>query len=90
TYGVAQMLTMINHPRLQARSKGVDAFQKKTPDAGVERTVEWLYLSTLSRRPSPEEISEAREFIEGSNDRNKAYDGVLWMLVNRSEFLLVR
>jgi len=90
THGVAQMLTMINHPRLQARSKALDAFQKKTPDAGVERTVEWLYLSTLSRRPSPEETSEAREFIEGSKDLNKAYDGVLWMLVNRSEFLLIR
>ena len=90
THGVAQMLTMINHPRLQARSKALDAFQKKTPDAGVDRTVEWLYLGTLARRPDPEEASEAREFIEQSGDVNKAYDGVLWMLVNRSEFLLVR
>ena len=90
THGVAQMLTMINHPRLQARSKALDAFQKKTPDAGVDRTVERLYLGTLSRRPNPDEVSEAREFVEGSKDTNKAYDGVLWMLVNRSEFLLVR
>ena len=90
THGVAQMLTMINHPRLQQRSKALDAFQKTAPDAGVDRTVEWLYLSTLSRRPSPEEASEAREFVEGAKDANKAYDGVLWMLVNRSEFLLIR
>ena len=84
------MLTMINHPRLQARSKALDAFQKKTPDAPVAATLEWLYLSTLSRRPSVLEASEAREFVEKSEDTNSAYDGVLWMLVNRSEFLLVR
>ena len=52
--------------------------------------MEWLYLSTLSRRPGPEEASEASEFVEGAKDANKAYDGVLWMLVNRSEFLLIR
>ncbi|GIT31255.1 MAG: hypothetical protein Ct9H300mP1_33010 [Planctomycetaceae bacterium] len=90
THGVAQMLTMINHPRLQQRSKALDAFQKTAPDAGVDRTVEWLYLSTLSRRPGPEEASKARKFVEGAKDANKAYDGVLWMLVNRSEFLLIR
>ncbi len=90
THGVAQMLTMINHPRLQARSKALDAFLKKNPDAGVDRVVEWLYLSTLSRRPIPEEASEAREFVETAKDANTAYDGVLWMLINRSEFLLVR
>ena len=59
-------------------------------DAGVDRVVEWLYLSTLSRRPVPEEVSEAREFVETATDANTAYDGVLWMLVNRSEFLLIR
>ena len=84
------MLTMINHPRLQARSKALEAFLKKNPDAGVDRVVEWLYLSTLSRRPVPEEVSEAREFVETATDANTAYDGVLWMLVNRSEFLLIR
>jgi len=90
THGVAQMLTMINHPRLLARSKALDAFQKKTPEAQVDATLEWLYLSTLSRRPSQLEASEAREFVKNSPDTNSAYDGVLWMLVNRSEFLLVR
>ena len=90
THGVAQMLTLINHPRLQVRSKALDAFQKTTPDASVAATLEWLYLSTLSRRPDELELQEACEFVERLADKAKAFDGVLWMLINRSEFLLAR
>ena len=90
THGVAQMLTLINHPRLQVRSKALDAFQKTAPDASVAATLEWLYLSTLSRRPGELELQEACEFVERLSDRAKAFDGVLWMLINRSEFLLAR
>jgi hypothetical protein len=103
THGIAQMLTMINHPRLLEGSRALDDFLKQVEkDAGDEKTepaqevnkpervVEWLYLTTLSRRPSEEEIREATGYINESNDQPKAYIGVLWMLINRSEFILVR
>ena len=90
THGVAQMLTMINHPRLLQRSKALDEYLKKSPNSPPEKTIEWLYLGTLSRRPTSDEMAEAKEYVIGSKDPARAYDGVLWMLVNRSEFLLVR
>jgi len=90
THGIAQMLTMINHPRLLDRSKALDDFLNREPQAATEKTIEWLYLSTLSRRPTDEEAAEANEFVEQGTDAAKAYDEVLWMLVNRSEFILVR
>jgi len=89
TQGIPQMLTMINHPRLLAGSKGTADFFKANPKATPEQMIERLYLTTLSRRPEAEEMAEARRYIEGA-DSALAYNGVLWMLVNRSEFLLVR
>lgn len=90
THGIAQMLTMINHPRLLAGSKALDEFLKNTPDATPEQTIEWLYLTTLSRRPDDEEAAEAANFVSESADTVEAYKGVLWMLVNRTEFILIR
>ncbi len=52
--------------------------------------IEWLYLSTLSRRPTAEEAGDALTYVTGAKTPAEAYAGVLWMLVNRSEFMLVR
>jgi hypothetical protein len=90
THGIAQMLTMINHPRLLSGGPALDEYRKKLPDASPEQTIEWLYLSTLSRRPTKEELAEASDYVGQSADSAVAFNGVLWMLVNRSEFLLVR
>jgi mono/diheme cytochrome c family protein len=89
THGIPQLLTMLNHPRLLAGSQALDAYQKSTPGATPEQTVEWLYLATLSRRPSSTEQAEAQLYLQKAGDK-KSYVGVLWMLVNRSEFLLIR
>lgn len=88
THGIPQFLALINHPRLRSGGKTVDELLK----ANVEpaKAVDALYLATLSRRPSAEELAEARQFIERCKEPRKAYSGVLWTLINRSEFLLVR
>lgn len=90
THGIPQMLTMLNHPRLLAGGKALEAYRKARPAAAPEQTVEWLYLSTLSRRPSEDELADARRYLEKAGDPVKGYHGVLWMLVNRSEYLFVR
>jgi hypothetical protein len=90
THGIPQMLTMINHPRLLAGSKALEAFLKRKPEPTPEQTVEWLYLSTLSRRPTAEELAEAIRYLKKVKDGSKAPVGVLWTLVNRSEYLFVR
>jgi len=90
THGIPQLLTMMNHPRLLAGSKALDAYLKATPTSTAEQTVEWLYLTTLSRRPTPDERDEAQRYFKKTADPAKAHVGMLWMLVNRSEYLLVR
>ena len=90
THGIAQMLTMMNHPRLLAGSKALDEFLKSSPDVARAEVIEWLYLSTLSRRPDDEEMTEAIRYVGQVPDPAKAYPDVLWMLVNRSEYVLVR
>lgn len=90
THGIPQMLTMINHPRLLAGSKSLDAFAKADPPPTAQQSIEWLYLATLSRRPTAEELAEALSYVEATGEPAAAYTGILWTLVNRSEFLLVR
>lgn len=90
THGIPQLLTMINHPRLLAGSQALDGYLKATPTATPEQTVEWLYLATLSRRPTSAEQADAQRYLQKAGEPAKGYAGVLWMLVNRSEFLLIR
>lgn len=86
-HGIPQMLTMINHPRLRAGSKAIDQYRMSNAKAPPEQIVEWLYLSTFSRRPTNVEQGESQHYLKRSPD---AYIGILWALVNRSEYLLVR
>ncbi len=90
THGIPQMLTLMNHPRLQAGSKALDEHLKQQKDLTPPQVVEWLYLATLSRRPSDEESAEAVDYVKNASDAIDAYKDVLWMLVNRSEFMLIR
>ncbi|MFM7072054.1 MAG: DUF1553 domain-containing protein, partial [Planctomycetota bacterium] len=90
THGIAQMLTLINHPRLLSGSKTLEEFLKKNPGTTPEVAVERLYLSTLSRRPDTDELAAAMKFVNRSSSPSAAYAGIVWMLVNRSEFLIVR
>ena len=90
THGVAQMLTLINHPRLLGDSKSLAEFLKNNPDATSAQVVEWLYLSTLSRRPTAQEQQEADAYLVQTPDPAQGHRGVLWMLVNRSEYILIR
>ncbi|MBM83202.1 MAG: hypothetical protein CMJ78_21790 [Planctomycetaceae bacterium] len=90
THGVATMLTMINHPRLLAGSSALDKYLQANKEHSPQQVVEWLYLSTLSRRPTQQERDEATVFLAEVNDSQEAYKGLLWTLVNRTEFILIR
>ncbi len=90
THGIPQMLTLINHPRLLTGSKALDAYLNRDPKPSPEQAVERLYLSTLSRRPSADESAEALAYLSGSNGDGASHSDILWMLVNRSEFSLIR
>ena len=87
-HGIPQFLALMNHPRIGDGGKKVERLLK----AKLESTaiIEQLYLGTLSRRPASEETDEAIRFVQASSTPQVGYNGLLWMLINRSEFLLIR
>lgn len=89
-HGVPQRLALLNHPRLLAGSPALDAFRKPVPNRPARATdeiLEWLFLATLSRRPTSVERSEAEDFLARSPDD---YLRILWTIVNGSEYFLIR
>ncbi len=50
--------------------------------------VEELFLASLSRRPSLDELDAALEHLRGRADRPAAMADVLWALINTREFVL--
>ena len=90
THGIPQMLTFLNHPRLLEGSRGLDEFLRKNPETPSAEIIRRLYLSTLSRYPTQEELTQAETHFAESSDLVFARNEVLWMLVNRSEFIFIR
>jgi hypothetical protein len=46
-----------------------------------------LYLKTLAREPSQSELTTVLAYVKEVNNRTEAFEDVLWILVNSTEFL---
>lgn len=57
-----------------------------TPAAAIER----LYLTTLSRKPTPTELNDLTTYVQMTGASYAAYGDILWALLNSSEFTMVR
>ena len=68
---------LLNHERLLGTKKGADA-------------IEELYLATLSRRPTDEEMKSMTAYVSSAPTMIEGYGDVLWALLNCSEYTLVR
>jgi hypothetical protein len=55
-----------------------------------EENVTELYLATFSRRPSADELTTCKSFLDQSPDPKTFYEDLLWTLVNSKPFLYVR
>lgn len=84
--GIAQALHLMNAPLYNAGGdvigKLTDA--KLTPEQAVER----LYLGTLSRRPTAAELKRKLALVNKHRTTREGLAGVLWTLVNSSEFAI--
>jgi hypothetical protein len=47
-------------------------------------------LATLSRKPNADEARDAIALVTANDDAGRGLAGLLWVLVNRSDFLLVQ
>ena len=55
----------------------------KTPDDVLDA----LYIRTLSRRPTPKELSKLNEILAAEKDSKQVLNDVFWALLNSREFL---
>jgi hypothetical protein len=55
--------------------------------ASPAEIVEELYLRTLVRKPTPEELSSMLELVGDAPGERRAYDDILWSLLNSTEFM---
>jgi len=83
--GVPARLALLNHQRVTGPCRPLQSQVKAAKPP--EEIIEWLYLSTLSRRPEARERDAAVAYLTAVPGD---YGGVLWSLVNRSEFHLIR
>ncbi len=85
--GIPQALRLMNAP-ITNNTAVARSIVGSTADP--RQAVERLYLATLSRRPAPEELREMTAYISMSGDRLAAIGDILWVLLNSSEFTMVR
>jgi hypothetical protein len=87
---IPQALFLMNSPQLNTLVRGsgdtrlgriLDEYDNDN-DALAE-----LYLLTLSREPSAEETTIAKEYISEVGNRTEAFEDLFWSLLNSSEFL---
>jgi hypothetical protein len=49
--------------------------------------IEELYLGSLSRLPSSDELTTATKYLDGESDKRQAAEDLLWTLLNSKEFM---
>jgi hypothetical protein len=88
---LAQALQLINGPTVNEKLRSPNnrigrLLAKKRSDCAV---LAELYLATVSREPTEDEIDAALEHVRKAKpeDRRKAWEDVQWALVNSKEFL---
>ena len=85
---LSQALHLLNGDTTNAKIRASDVIPTllKTKKFPEERIIE-LYIRTLSRRPTNEELDKLRPVLgEGSNEK-QALEDIFWALLNSREFL---
>jgi hypothetical protein len=86
---LAQALQLINGPTVNEKLRNANnrigkLLAKKSSDPVM---LEELYLSTLSRMPTSEDVKVSMEHLAKSTDKRKAWEDIHWALINSKEFL---
>lgn len=86
---ITQALHLLNSPEVQAKIAARQGLSRKLAESELtpEQIVETLYLTTLSRRPTVEELPVLLGAFEEGTDRRQAAEDVLWTILNTKEFL---
>jgi hypothetical protein len=83
--GIPQFLRLMNSPLLNATETLGARFAKM--NASPDGTIGALYLAAYTRRPADAERRAAQEFLAAPGEARDATSGLLWALLNSSEFV---
>lgn len=86
---IPQALAMMNAPYINsaaAARPGTRLGKLLTEITDDKTLIAELYLLTLAREPSPEEIKTCVSYVNKTKNRNEAYEDILWSLINTTEF----
>ena len=86
---LAQALQLINGPTVNEKVKNADNRVGKLLAAKKSETeiLTELYMVALARQPDAEEAKVALAHVEKGADKRKAWEDVMWALLNTREFL---
>jgi len=84
--GIPQALRLMNSAQLNNTNQTVSTAMEgaKGPAAVIER----LFLRSLSRRPTPPELTRFTSHVEKAANPRTGYGDVLWVLLNSAEFTM--
>jgi hypothetical protein len=86
---LAQALQLINGPTVndKLRNPGNRVGKLLAKKTGEKALLEDLYLATLSRMPTEEDVKVSLEYLGKAPDKRKAWEDIHWALLNAKEFL---
>ena len=90
---IPQALFLMNSPVLNARVRaheGTPLARLLRETSEDEAVVTRLYLQTIAREPSPQEVKTCLDYLAEVGDRSEAFEDILWTLLNSTEFLTRR
>jgi hypothetical protein len=84
--GIPQLLRLMNASSPNRGAAVVE--QLRNLNASPPEAITTLYLTVLSRRPTPAEVELMSGYLSRRKDDREGYRGVLWMLLNSGEFAM--
>jgi hypothetical protein len=87
---LAQSLHLLNSAEIQGKLTANDGRAAKLAadtSRSVRDKVRELYLVSFSREPTEEEIAIADSYIQKVGDARRAFEDIIWALINTKEFL---
>jgi hypothetical protein len=87
---LAQSLHLLNSGEVQGKLSGGSGRAAKLAndkDASDDDKVKSLYLYVFSREPVADELAVAKRHLTNAQNKQQAFEDILWALVNTKEFL---
>jgi hypothetical protein len=86
---VSQALHFVNGPEVQQKLSSPDGRLAQWLGSGMKDSelLDEMFLTTLSRRPSPREKDRLLTRVATAADRRDVYEDVLWAILNSKEFI---